>query len=147
MPTLTSDIASWDVDLLTPDIPFTPQDGIATEAQREDPAWMDCVDALLKVWYESATPDDAQPNRGAIKAALSWVTFLRKRFPHDPPTCIIPEPAGGIIVERRITLADGRDCLCEFTFYNNGEAERTDYVDGRIKQMNSIPLRPCDEYV
>lgn len=146
MMTLTENIASWEEDSLASESKFAGQDSIATEAQqKESPAWEECIDPLLKIWTDPSQLGegfDSLPKRCAIEAALSWLAVLRNRFPGDPPTCITPEPDGGIIVERRVQLADGHDCLCELTFYNNGEAERTDYFDGRILRMTSIPARP-----
>ena len=139
MTTLTENIASWEYDFLASESQFARQDSIATEAQqKESPAWEECIDALLKIWADPSTLGegfDSQPKRSAIEAAVAWIAVLRKRFPGDPPTCITPEPDGGIIVERRVQLADGHDCLCELTFYNNGTAERTDYFDGRILDL------------
>ena len=143
MPTLTDCIANWETDCLLPDTPFVGQDSIATEDQQtESPAWETCLNALLQVWSDSSSLAEPQPNRLAIAAAIDWIAFLRKRFPGAPPTCIIPEPGGGIIVERRVALPNGTECLCELTFYNDARAERTDYLNGRVSQMTSIPLNP-----
>lgn len=142
MPTLTDHIASWEEECLLPDTQFVGQDKIATEAQPlESPEWEICLDALLQIWSDSSPIGDPKPSRSAIAAAIAWVAFLRKRFPSAPPTCIVPEPDGGIIVERRATLPNGHECMCELTFYNDESAERTDYVDGRVVQMSSIPYR------
>ncbi len=120
-------------------------ESIATEVQmRADPEWDACIDALIKVWQDSSSLSDPKPNRSAIESALKWTIHLKKRFPSDPPTCIIPEPNGGIIVERRFTSANGGEYLWELTFYNHGSNERTDYVDGRVLRMISIPRDPLD---
>lgn len=143
MTILTENIASWDEDCLFPDVQFARQDNIATESQQQESlAWEVCVDALLKIWTDSSSLGDPKPNRSAIEAAIAWVAFLRKRFPSAPPTCITPEPNGGIIVERREVWPNGQVWLSELTFYNDGNAERTDYVDGRVMQMSMLPLRP-----
>jgi hypothetical protein len=146
MLTLPNKIASWEDDYLTSAQQFVSNDSIATEEQQpESPAWDDCIDALLKAWEEAPSLDDdgdSRPNRTAIEAAIAWVAFLRKQSPTAPPTYIAPEPDGGIIVERRFQSPPGHDCLWELTFYNDGRAERTDYFNGRIRQMNSIPRQP-----
>jgi hypothetical protein len=146
MPTLPEGIASWEEDYFLSELQFAQQDSIATEAQQEEsPVWEECIDALLKIWADPSTLGDGcdpQPNRRVIEAAIAWIAVFRKRFPGDPPTRITPEPDGGIIVERRVQLSGGHDCLCELTFYNDGTAERTDYFDGRILRMNSVPTRP-----
>jgi len=143
MPMLTDNIASWEEECLLPEAQFFGQDAIATESQqKESPKWEVCVDALLRIWADSSSLDAPQPNRPAIEAAIAWVAFLKKRFPNDPPTCIIPEPDGGVIVERRVKLANGHECVCELTFYNDERAERTDYYDGRVLEMASIPRQP-----
>lgn len=143
MRTLSDNIASWEAEYFRPEFTFVEQDAIATESQQEErPEWELCIDALLQTWSALASLDVPQPSRSAIEAAIAWVAFLRKRFPSEPPTCIIPEPDGGIIVERRVRLANGRECVCELTFYNNGLAERTDYYDGRIVRMGLIPWQP-----
>lgn len=136
-------IASWEGECLLPPIELGEPSGIATESQPvENPAWERCIDALLDVWSHPDRGIDPVPSRSAIEAAIAWLVFLRKRFPSVPPTRITPEPGGGIIVERRQTYADGRDAACELTFYNDGRAERTDYVNGRVRYMGSIPASP-----
>lgn len=142
MPLLHDNIASWEEAYATPEPQFTGHSSIATEEEpRESPEWEVCIDALLRLLAQSPLDEDA-PNGDAIKAALSWIAYLRRRFPSDPPTCIIREPNGGVIVERRVRYPNSSDCLCELTFYNNGTAERTDYLNGKIRQMGPIPLRP-----
>ena len=120
-------------------------DSIATEEQQSEiPAWEECINALLKSYAKALALDDAcdpHPNRTAIGAAIAWIAFLRKESPKSPPTYITQEPDGGIIVERRFQSSSGNDCLWQLTFYNDGRAERTDYVNGRIRQMISRPHR------
>lgn len=144
MRTVTDNIASWEEACLSQEQQFTGQGSIATESELpESPAWKVCIDALLQLLMQSPTQGhDPLPTGDVIKAALSWLAFLKTRFPADPPTCIIREPSGGLIVERRVQLPNGNDCLCELTFYNDGNAERTDYFNGKIRQMVSIPPRP-----
>jgi len=145
MTTLIDHIASWDEARRLPEIPFVSSDGIATESQpEEDPAWEACIDALLELWDDPSrlANNGEPPNRRAIEAAIAWIAFLRGRFPAAPPTCIAPEPGGGIILERRVRSASGHDWLCELTLSNDGTAERTDYLDGRILQMNMLPGHP-----
>ena len=143
MPTLTDTIASWEEKSLFPDIQFVSQDTISTEFQpKESAEWEVCIDSLLEIWWDSPSPDSPRPNPSAIAAAIAWIAYFREQFPGDPPTCIIPEPDGGIIVERRVKLRDGHEYLSELTFYNDGRAERTDYSNGRVLQMTSIPRYP-----
>ena len=143
MPAIIDNIASWEEECLLPEAHLAGQDSIATESQqKESPVWEICIDALLKIWEDSSAICDPQPNRQAIEAATRWVDVLRRRFPGAPPTCIIPEPEGGIIVERRQRLPNGQEVLCELTFYNDARAERTDYLDGHVLHMSSIPWRP-----
>lgn len=147
MPTLTDNIASWEEEYLLPEAQFQGQDSIATESRQQESAeWEVCVDALLNAlcrsWSDSSPVDAPQPNRTAIGAAIAWLAYLRRRFPTAPPTCIVPVPDGGVIVERREKLANGHECVCELTFYNDGHAERTDYYDGRVLQMLPITHQP-----
>lgn len=143
MPTLPENIASWEDVCLLSEAQFLGQDSIATEVQqKESPEWKDCVDALLRIWSDSSSLDAPKPNRSAIEAAIAWVAFLKKRYPSVPPSCIIPEPDGGIVVEWRVKSADGHESLWELTFYNDERAERTDYYDGRVMQMTAIPRQP-----
>ena len=143
MPISTDKIASWEETGPVSDAPFVRLDSIDTEAQpSESPEWNKCLDALLQTLYAPSAIGDPPPNRSAIEAAIAWLNFLRKQAPWEPPTCIVPEPAGGVIVERRATLPDGREWVWELTFYNTANAERTDYVDGRVLQIVPIPQRP-----
>ena len=80
--------------------------------------------------------DADSPNPDAVKSALSWLAVLRKQAP--PPTCIVPEPAGGIIVEWR---SGSRGLILELTFYNTGKAEWTEFVGGKVVNMKAIPSR------
>lgn len=142
MQLLKDNIASWEDPFQSLDEQGT---GIARIATEEQPCvnseWEKCIDALLKLLSTHPT-DELAPNECAIKTALSWVAFLQKQHPGDPPTCIVREPNGGVIVERRVRFPNGPDSICELTFYNNGIAERTDYVDGKILRMGPIPSRP-----
>jgi hypothetical protein len=119
--------------------------GIETESE-VDPKWEECQDALLDVlctdsdyWEEQmVTP----PNRRAIGAAIQWLRFLRASYPVAPPTLITAEPAGGIVVELTSRRSTGQEMVVEFTFYNNGHAENTVFIDRRVKQMVDIPFAP-----
>lgn len=140
---LTEHITSWEEECLLPETPYSSQDSIATESQqKESPEWEACVDALLRIWSDSSALDEPRPSWSTLEAAIAWIAFLKKRFPDAPPTCIVPEPDGGVIVERRMRLENGHECVCELTFYNDGRVERTDYYDGRILQMTPIPRQP-----
>lgn len=143
---LTDYTATCEADYSTHGSQYAETDSIATELeQAESPSWEDCTNALLDILHRfgSEVTDNELPNRTAIDAALRWITFFRKDFPHEPPTYVVAEPGGGIIVERRARIA-GEDRLCELTFYNDGHAERTDYLNGRVVRMISIPRNPQD---
>lgn len=88
--------------------------------------WEKCLDALRGM-------ADLQ-HRPSITAALLWLGSQRQQFPDDPPTCIIAEPDGGIIVERRVTTT-WHEHVYEMTFYDDGSREQTEYCDGRIVKM------------
>ena len=138
-----SRIASWDeVD----DAFVDGEESIATESQQDQSrVWNECIDALLRIWCDDEQPDDGtsvRPSRAAIEAALTWLSLLQRQFPTLPPTMIMAEPAGGIIIERRVQLANGDDMLSEFTFYNDMRAEGTFYRNGKIFSMAPIPLSP-----
>lgn len=145
MQTSTDTIASWEERPNLADALFQ-QDVIATEVGlQESPEWRACIDALLRTWTEASQglqSDVVFPSRSAIQSALTWIAFLRMRFPFAPPTCIVPEPDGGLIVERRVTRPDGREYVWELTFYNDGPAEATTYVDGRVIELGQIPRQP-----
>ncbi|MEX0794147.1 MAG: hypothetical protein WD045_13510 [Pirellulaceae bacterium] len=149
MNTFPESIAStWDdVDNMS-HWPLLDRDSIATESQQEEfPAWQKSIDALLRIWEEASSVGegyDEAPAQNAIEAAIRWTAWLRKRFPSDPPTCIVPEPSGGIIVERRTKSVAGHDFIFELTFYNNGEAEWTEFIDGRVRRMEPMPSCPPD---
>ena len=146
MPATTDGIATWEEDIRLSRNRFLESGGITTEAgPEESPAWDKIYNALLDMGVNSqsgASQDGDRPNGTAISAALNWISLHRKLYPVAPPTCVIPEPSGGIIIERRKRCRDGRDCLHELTFYNNGSAESTIYVDGRIISMNPMPVNP-----
>jgi hypothetical protein len=149
MTILTENIASnWESANNDSQVQFAQQDGIATESRQEEhPAWEESIDALLKIWEDASSLREAcdeAPAQNAIEAAIRWIAWLRKRFPNDPPTCIVPEPGGGIIVERRTKSAGGHDFILELTFYNNGEAELTEFIDGRVRCMDPISPFPPD---
>jgi hypothetical protein len=144
MAILTDGIASWTEDFGTNQHYLTVDD-IATESrQSESPVWEVCIDSLLKLWADPSQGGDCTepPSRESIAAAIEWITILRKRFPQAPPTFIAPEPAGGVIVERRVQSNNSHDCICELTFYNSGRAERTDYRDGKVLEICEISYLP-----
>ncbi|MFM7160330.1 MAG: hypothetical protein ACKOGA_01860 [Planctomycetaceae bacterium] len=143
MLTRTDFLSGWRHQLDETPTPFLPQEGIATETTHgESPEWPKCIDELLKIRSDPSALGDTPPNRQAIDAALTWIAYLRKQFPTAPPTCIIPEPGGGLIIDRRDTLADGRESICELTFSNDGRAEMTVYLDGRVESLADIDPNP-----
>lgn len=138
-------IASWEETRVDHYGRLDRHESIATEPQqRIDPAWEQCIDALLKTWT-NPTDDDCSvvpPTGEAVRAALEWIVFLRSRYPAAPPTLIAPEPNGGIIISRRDRAPDGSDLLSELTIYNKLTAESTLYRNGRVIHMTAIPARP-----
>ncbi len=143
MPTTSESISGWFSRFGDVVGPFLPQDGIATETQpRESPEWNICIDELLKVRTNASALGEVPPNPTAIDAGLRWLIYLQKQCPAAPPTCIIAEPGGGLIIDRRVVLEDGQESICELTFYNNGRAEFTVYLNGRVEDLEDIPLDP-----
>lgn len=143
MPTSTESIAGWWSRF--DDFPgqYLSQAGIATEiAPRESPEWDNCIDQLLRIRTDASALGDTPPNSQAIDAGLRWIAYLRKQCPTDPPTYIIAEPGGGLIIDRRVVLPDGQESICELTFYNDGRAEFTAYLNGRVESLTDIPLNP-----
>lgn len=119
------------------------RESIATEnAEQEHPEWNNCIDSLLKIWPYQAESTDLSPDRTAVEAAIRCLAYWRKRIPSLPPTLIVPEPDGGVIVEWRTTTAAGESRIYEFTFYNDGTSEFTEYRNGRIEQMFPIRVPP-----
>ena len=105
--------------------------------------WGSSIDellALLKRTPPHHAPDHDAPNQASIKAAITWLDRLRDRFPDAPPTMILPEPAGGLIIECRIRLDAGTECIFELTLYNDRRAEWTVYVDGKVMEMTPVPF-------
>lgn len=122
------------------------ESSIATEPRStSDQAWAQCVDALRKAWKDPSVIEDGRvtpPTRNVIEAAIQWLRELREHAPLAPPTLIVPEPGGGIIIERRERTTTGDDVAVELTLYNHGEAEQTIYRNGRLVEMFPIPFRP-----
>lgn len=128
----TATLANWG-DFLSPGVVLAGQPSVTPSG-----AWGQCIEALKSI-ASSATALEFPPNSATIQLALDWLKSLEKQFPSSPPTLIAAEPAGGIIVERRVQLADGTDLLTEMTFYNRGEIEVTHYRNGRVESMQTMP--------
>jgi|GEM_PF-648582 len=142
MITSPSKSSTWDETCRFED-DFSSQNGIATESQTfENPEWGKCIDALLKAWNEPCGLGETPPNKKAIRLAMEWAAELKKQFPAFPPTCIIPEPNGGIIMERQIRLKNGDKRLYELTFYNNDKAEWTSYLNGKVLKIVPVSKYP-----
>src|SRR5690606_37367977 len=103
----------------------------------ESAEWPKCVDSLSAMLSSQTEADEdaAAPDRDAIVTAMRYLQALRRQYPNAPPTLIVPEPAGGIIVERRITSAEGDDVIVELTFYNDSTIESTVYRNGKVISM------------
>ncbi len=125
--------------------------GIATETQPpEDPLWQQCLDAMLRLWEShhhgvGESRDDARPNRSVIESALKWLVVWKRDLPDQPPTLIIREPGGGLIIERRELAGTDNEFVFELTLYNTHEAEITYYSRGRVVDMHDIPFFPLQE--
>jgi hypothetical protein len=143
---LRPNIATWDEIAVPPNPELRRSEGIATEPRSHvASAWEACINSLLPLRMNPAIVNDdtvASPDPAAIEVAIRWLNFLQKRQPDAPPTLIAPEPAGGIIIERRVFTEDGNDVITEFTIYNGGKAEYTMYRNGRILEMMDIPVSP-----
>lgn len=114
---------------------------ISTETQQTpSQKWSECLNVLLAAWKSSNIHDDESPNRKSLEHAMTWIHLLSKKYPSSPPTCIIPEPSGGIIVEQ-VTEKNGNQYIVELTFYNSGSAEITYYVNGKVKKLEPIQTR------
>ena len=142
-----ANIASWE-ESLTPsalDEPST-DEGIATEsAPSPDPKWGHCIDALLDTLRALASEDEQEedaPTHATVKAGLQWLQVLKSRFPGAPPTLVIPEPGGGLIIERRGHADAGEEVSVDITLYNDGRAENTVYRDGHVVHMAPVPFWP-----
>ena len=119
------------------------------EIEKEHPEWVKCIDAMLaKLSFVLRHFDslDDSPNAVSITNALKWLQFLRVKFPYIPPTCIVPEPGGGIIIQRR-AVTFGRESIFEFTLYNNGTGEYCRYEEGKVVDLKDIPSIPDPEKV
>jgi hypothetical protein len=137
-------ISAWSSQFAESPGPLLLQDGIATETARwESPEWLKCMDELLKIRSDASALGDTPPNQKAIDAGLRWIAYLKKQCPTAPPTCIISEPGGGLIIDRRDVLPDGRESICELTFYNDGRAKMTRYLDGRVENLLDIAANPA----
>ncbi len=104
------------------------------------PDWARCLDAV-KAMSSPSLRLEAPPNSRSIQLAVDWLSQLRWIYPNSPPTLVIAEPAGGIIVEQRGRLSDGTDQVTELTFYNHGDVEVTVYRNGRIESMKTIAAK------
>lgn len=137
-----SAIATWDeFEIDSKSRPLN--ESIATEPAREvNPAWESCINALVDAWYLVDDGIVVPPNRAAISAACQWLIYLRSLYPSSPPSLIVREPNGGIIIQQRNRSIDGHEHLFELTLYNDGKAEVTQYIDGRIVTMRFVPTIP-----
>ena len=55
---------------------------------------------------------------------------------------ITREPAGGIILTRSWSAADGYESRSELTIYNSRAAELAFYHNGKIKSLVDVRFRP-----
>jgi hypothetical protein len=138
-----SDIVTWDERSASPTHNITSNEEIATQSTPDpESKWGKCIDALIDVWKRAAPDepelDEETPNRAVVEAALHLLCRLRKLLPSNPPTLVAQEPGGGLIIELQFNTEHER--VIEFTLYNNGTAEVTDYHAGRVTYMKEIPF-------
>lgn len=130
-----------------PESEFEPEctESISTEDKVEEhPEWKKCIDAMLaklSIVNCNLNSSDDGPNTLSITNALKWLQVLRSKYPQIPPTCIVPEPGGGIIIQR-ISVTFRREWIAEFTLYNNGTAEYCRYESGKVVELKDIPAVP-----
>ena len=149
MTTLSSPgIASWSTDPLEPNAASHTEaaSSIATTtAHQPAPQWEHCLDAMIDERRRAArmtSRDKDAPSLEAIDAAMQWLVWLKQDFPHAPPTSVSPEPGGGLIIERRARQSDGHEFISELTLYNDGQAEMTYFMDGKVLEIIDVPFDP-----
>lgn len=100
----------------------------------------DLVEKALLNGAREAAPagDEGVPNHTAYRNALEWLSKLRKCDPSAPPTTVMPEPAGGILLERRWTDMYGNRFVVEITCYNDGKSEYVVMRNEKILEMIEI---------
>jgi hypothetical protein len=110
---------------------------VGESRQGESAQWPECIDSLsaMLASRNGTDVDSTAPSREAITTAMRYLQALRRQYPQGPPTLIVPEPAGGIIVERRITSAEGDDVIVELMFSNDSAIESTLYRNGKVVHM------------
>jgi len=119
---------------------------IASESGQEiSPAWDASIEALWKCRDNCGQLNESdypRPSKSAIQAAIAWLVFLKRQNTQLIPSFVAPSPEGGIIVDRCYTSPGGHDHVSEMIFLNDGSAEKTEYIDGKIKSMQPIPMLP-----
>lgn len=110
----------------------------------ESQKWEQCIDALLGTLSSEFDADEAPPSRSTILSTLIFLQKSRRVAPFEPPTCIITDPRGGLIVERLTEPAVGHSQLFQYTFLNDGTADLTIYNDGIVEDIYQIefPIYP-----
>lgn len=109
-----------------------------TTASQRPPQWDNCLNALLGVRRDAARQqnrDTDAPSLEVLEAAMQWLVWLREFYPQLPPTSVIPEPAGGLIIERRAP-----EIIYELTLYNDLRAEMTYYENNKVIDMIEVPF-------
>lgn len=149
MTTLSSHgIASWSTDPEAPNVASHAEAAstiATTTAHPPAPQWEHCLDAMIDEHRRAArmtSRDEDAPSLEAIDAAMQWLVWLKQDFPHAPPTSVTPEPGGGLIIERRARQSDGHEVISELTLYNDGRAEMTYFVNGKVLEIIDVPFAP-----
>lgn len=109
----------------------------------ENPVWAACIRSLELAKATSASvPHSADaPSLWVFITALTWLAAIRDIRPNDPPTSVVREPTGGLIVEWRASDANGDELIEELTFYNDGTIEVTLYRNCKVVEMQTIDRR------
>lgn len=114
----------------TSTLPGNAGSSLTTSPDLLSPKWNEIYDGLILLWKNTpnrAQSDHEEPTRAAIQSALQIVLELKSRYPMLPPTGMMPDGSGGIILERR----DG-NILRSFTFYSDGLSVLDIFNDGRM---------------
>lgn len=118
------DVVSTDVDLAS---------SITGDRAREK--WQLLIDQLLKWCYDPSQLDDEgveSPNRETIVTAIRLLLAL-KNDKVTPPDSVVPDPNGGIVIERR------EMDVCEvFHVWDDGTLEYRRFQGARLIERQAL---------
>lgn len=116
-------------------------DAIATSSRADHAAvWDDCTEALLAIWNGRGLIAEPAPSNETIDAAIRVLKEMRRMDPTNTPISIVPDPAGGIIVEWR-SDRDGIETIRTASFLNDGSIELVTYRDGVAVDVQTLEER------